>query len=234
MIPIPPWKRKTTACLDIPSSMVFVNRRNSQLPSKPQSLRLVLRAEADTSTCPPSGTLGIRYGRCYTLSDLGGDPITRYDTTWPYYYFGRVNSLREIVFRVCHNVTEASCSSPLDEYVLDSGKWFLQDKTGFGADGNAKFVGTVAGSGGYYISLTDSDTTTGAGQVVDFEAKIRCLFGKCIPCVRLHVKTGSAPKEYLGLTNSLWTTYGGDALITTPKNTTCYPIVFQETACSFP
>lgn len=32
---------------------------------------------SDTNKCPASGTLGIKYGHCYTITDLHAKPVTR-------------------------------------------------------------------------------------------------------------------------------------------------------------
>lgn len=192
--------------------------------------RLANHAQAKISILapPPPGTLGIRYGRCYTLSNLWNAPITRHNPTgFAWYYFGHTNPLKTLVFRVCHNQNKTSCDSIKDEYVLDKDGWTLLDQSGLSNDGKPEFVGSVS-NGIHYLAITNNPAA-----VVDFQAKIRCVFGKCVPCLRIYSNTGTAPKEQLGLTNAAYQSYGGDTVQLIARNDTCYPVVFQETSCSY-
>ena len=190
------------------------------------------------TTCPPNGTLGIRYGRCYTATDINGTPLTRgiaqnSGLGYEYYYFGTTYSFRAPVFRICHNQTLLSCTSPQDEYVLAGGSWFLLDQSGFQDRTDPEFVTSLLGNGGagYYLYHTDNSTLQ-QPNVVDFTAKIRCLFGKCVPCVQLYSKSGADPfKTHLGLFQRYLPAYGGDAVLLANNSNACIPIIFQETGC---
>lgn len=219
----------------------LVNGNCEPLPT-PASLELApsppLSAQAactfcpggDLNTCPPNGTLGIRFGRCYTISDLEHKPITRYSSGvgFGWYYFSATADLKQLVFRICHNSTEPSCDSLPDEYVLDNQAWYMLDQRGLNGDYKPDFVGSRTYAAGYdYLGIP-----TSAANIVNFQAKIRCLFGVCSPCVRLYSKSGSAPSNQLGLVNQYDTVILADDIrLVNPGNYTCYPLIFQETAC---
>lgn len=183
----------------------------------------------DLNTCPPYRTLGIRYGRCYTLTDLERHPIARTTNAagLGWYYFSTTINLKQLVFRICHNLTEASCHSLLDEYVLDNGYWYMLDQRGVNGDYNPDFVGSKAYGAYSYLAITSTVTS-----IVNFQAKIRCIFGICSPCVRLYSKTGTTANTTFGLTNEYNSVFAGDAIkLVAPGNYTCFPLIFQETAC---
>lgn len=187
-----------------------------------------------TASCPPDGTVGIRYGRCYTMTQLDGTPVTRGNPTWPnFYFFGKVNRFRNVVFRVCHNQTIAGCDSPQDEYVLQGASWYQLDESGTATTTDFAFVGTQLGGDGYYLVQT---LATGQANIVDFTANVKCLYGQCFPCVKLYSKSGAdTTKTNLGLFFESWPVYGGDGVVTTANNTnntnTCVPIIYQQTSC---
>ena len=181
-------------------------------------------AGRDPSQCPVNGTLGIRYGRCYTLSDLMGNPITRAgEGAGTYYHFGTLESLRTLIFRICRGDSKASCASSQNENVPEGGTWFLLDQSGHFSDQVPQFVGATT----YYLIITNSYQSS---LVVDFTAKIRCLFGKCTPCVRLNTRTGGLGDSYVGLIPVFWAGLG-DGIMQIPSPSACHPIIFQETAC---
>lgn len=93
-------------------------------PSPPPSAQATctFNPGADLNTCPPNETLGIYFGRRYTISDLERKPITRYSSRvgFGWYNFSATADLEQLVFRIYHISTEPSCDSLPDEYVLDN------------------------------------------------------------------------------------------------------------------
>lgn len=190
----------------------------------------------ESSLCPPSGTLGIRYGRCYTMTDIAGRQFTRPTVAdyLPFYYIGGIATIRNIPFRVCGNSTR--CNLFQDEYVPEAGKWYLQDQAGSADLPSSDFVGINPGGGGrwWFIKTESGSGKDEAQYKTSFTAKTRCFFGKCTPCVRLYNNTSSSPVGRLGIIPATLT--GGDApfgeaLLLAGNNNTCLPIIFQETTC---
>lgn len=187
---------------------------------------------SNTNHCPPKGTLGIQYGRCYTMANLQGIPATRSideTTDRPWYYFGNYLGFRNIIFRVCKDeTTDKSCDAFQGQYVPEGGSWHLIDQTGFFDKQTPEYVGIMPNGENFIFGLTRS--TSGPPQDVrSFTAQIRCLFGKCVPCIRLEPKAGISHKD-LGLYPLVNPTHG-DYLRTSNLIGICAPIVFQETSC---
>ncbi len=90
--------------------------------------------------CPPTGTLGIRYGRCYTMSDFDGNQFTRGFTDWNYSLGTQL--VKSIVFRICANTD--NCTSQQDQYVPEGGFWYHHDQTGVPGRAETSFVGVYA------------------------------------------------------------------------------------------
>lgn len=170
------------------------------------------------------------------MTDLAGRQFTRPTLTdyLKYYYIGGNALHRNIPFRVCANST--NCDLSQGEYVPEAGKWYLQDQKGSEEKPTADFVGVNAGnSGAWWLVRTNSGTKTDqAPFIVSFTAKLKCLFGKCAPCVRLESNTSNSPAGRLGIMP--WVGTGteaslGEAFILVGNNNSCFPIIFQETTC---
>ena len=180
----------------------------------------------------PKVTLGIQYGHCFTMANLHGSPATRAmnETTRPWYYFGNYLGFRNIILRVCKDeTTDKSCDAFQGQYIPEGGIWHLIDQTGFFDEQTPEYVGIIPDSRQiFYFGLTRS--TSGPPQNVrSFTAQIKCLFGKCVPCVRLEPKAGISHKN-LGLYPEVHNTYS-DIIQTSNLTGICAPIVFQETSC---
>lgn len=180
----------------------------------------------DTNRCPPAGTLGIRYGRCYTLTDIDGKPFRRSAVNSErFYWIGGNKPVRNIPFRICANSTR--CDLSQDEFVPEGGKWYFQDQLGFEDKPTADFVGTEVGSDKANWFLTNTALVANpntATTIFSFTAKIKCLFGKCVPCFRF---------EQFGILP--WTPPTdatlGEALRVVVSTNHCFPLIFQETKC---
>lgn len=189
---------------------------------------------SNTNFCPPRGTLGIQYGHCYTMADLRGNPITRAndDPARLWYYFGNLLGYRNLVFQVCKDQTvDKSCDAFQGMYVPEGGSWYLIDQIGTFDQQKPDYVGIEASDATYNLALTSS--TTGPSRLVrSFTAQIRCLFGKCIPCLRLQPKNNDVPATF-GIFPSPSSSLGSGNDLLRLSNLTdiCYPIVYQETAC---
>lgn len=192
---------------------------------------------SNTNHCPPKGTLGIQYGRCYTMSNLQGAPATRaINDSREWYYFGNYLGYRDLIFRVCKDeTTDKSCDAFQGQYVPEGGSWHLIDQTGFFDQQTPEYVGVLDVTIGLLKTKALGLTTSKSGppqNVRSFTAQIKCLFGKCVPCVRVEPKAGISDTN-LGLypmrgeANPAF----GDVLITSNLKGICAPIVFQETSC---
>lgn len=202
-------------------------------PTTPGSPKCSSCPDLDTNLCPPSGTLGIRYGRCYTMTDIQGRQFTRPTAAdySKYYYIGGNALHRNIPFRVCGNSTH--CNLFQDEYVPEAGKWYLQDQAGSADKSTADFVGVYSGSR-WWLVKTESATRNDQAIIASFTATLKCLFSKCTPCVLLESNTPSSPVGRLGIMTWLGTGSDaalGEAFILVSNNNSCFPIIFQETTC---
>lgn len=194
---------------------------------------------SNTSHCPSSGTLGIKYGHCYTITDLQGKPVTRSNDATPpnayissgYWYFGGPWGYRTIPFRICENEDKNNCTGNVGKDVSDGGSWFLLDQTGYYNQQIPDFVGVRPYGGGYFLSLMDSAVATDKPNIRRFTANIKCLFGKCSPCLSLVPKAGVLP-AFVGLFpyDFFGYEYGDTARLTDLKNS-CLSVILQETAC---
>lgn len=86
----------------------------------------------DCPDCPkrPTGyptdrTLPIRYGRCYTVSTVAGDPWAR--SSLYYYTGGILGEYKEVIFKICNSTT--SCNTRSGQYVPKGGNWYQLDLT---------------------------------------------------------------------------------------------------------
>ena len=172
---------------------------------------------------PELGKLNIRYGRCYYLTDLNGNGITRY-LREQRYYFGNWAETRDIIMRICRGKDVNDCNSQQNVAVEEDQSWTMWDSTGMlGANTKGNFVG------GNTVELF----LINPGQqnyIVDFRAKMKCLHGKCAPCVRLSVpekglptggRSGLVPR---GLDPR-------DDIITPNTSDACLPMLFEPTNC---
>lgn len=173
------------------------------------------------------------------MTDLDGRQFTRSSgssSDAKYYYIGGNLPLRNIPFRVCANST--SCDLSQGEYVPEAGKWYLQDQIGFEDKSTADFVGVDKGSGGdivneWFLTKTDSGTKPNqAALVVGFTAKLKCLFAKCAPCVRLESNSSLSPAGRLGILPWIGANAPpGEAFRLVYNIDSCFPIIFHETNC---
>lgn len=190
---------------------------------------------SNTSHCPANGTLGIKYGHCYTMADLQGNPVTRSNdalsgnAAYGYYYFDSPWGYRTIPFRVCENEDKNNCTGNVGKDVVEGGSWFLLDQTGFYTQQTPDFVGDRAFGAYYYLSLMDSAVAADKANIRSFTARLKCFFGKCSPCLSLVPKTGATPSD-LGLGPYFFAGYGDTVRLDNLKNS-CFSVIFQETAC---
>lgn len=219
-----------TACTDLTSG-------SAPPPSclSPPSTSKCACPGSNTSHCPADGTLGIKYGHCYTMADLQGNPITRSNDALSgyavlgYYYFDGPWGYRTIPFRICENEDKNNCTGNVGKDVAEGGSWFLLDQTGFYTQQTPDFVGDRAFEGYYYLSLMDSAVAADKANIRSFTARLKCFFGKCSPCLSLLSKTGATPSD-LGLGPFFFAGYGDTARLDSLKNS-CLSVIFQETAC---
>ena len=170
------------------------------------------------------------------MTDIHGRQFTRPTQAdfLAYYYIGGNAAHRNIPFRVCGNSTH--CNLFQNEYVPEAGKWYLQDQAGSAEKLTAGFVG-VNPSGGtrWWLVKTESAIKNDQASIAGFTATLKCLFGKCTPCVRLQNNTSSSPVGRLGIIPLVATSTEeaplGEAFILVKNNNTCFPIIFQETTC---
>lgn len=221
------WTKFRGKILPSPESGLTANTPSTPRCSCPGS---------NTNHCPPKGTLGIQYGRCYTMSNLQGAPATRHTNDSRVWHFvSNYLGYRDLIFRVCKDkTTDKSRDSFQDQYVPEGGSWHLIDQTGFFDQQTPEYVGMIDSSSGGIQSKSLDLTTSKSGppqNVRSFTAQTKCLFGKCVPCVRLEPKAGISDNLGLyterGQTNPAWS----DLLSTSNLKGICAPIVFQATSC---
>lgn len=156
------------------------------------------------------------------MTDLHGKQFTRTSdvAASKIYLIGEQLAVRNIPFRICANST--NCDLSQDELVPELGKWYFQDQIGFEDKPTADFVGTEKGdNNAWYLTNTASVAKANqAATIFSFTAKLKCLFGKCAPCVRFE-DFGILP--YPGA--------NGEALRVVNNIDACFPIIFQETKC---
>lgn len=190
---------------------------------------------SNTSHCPANGTLGIKYGHCYTISDLQGHPITRSNdalsanAVYGYYYFDSPWGYRTIPFRICENEDKNNCTGNVGKDVAEGGNWTLLDQTGFYTKQTPDFVGDRVFGAAYYLSLMDSAVPADKANIRSFTGRLKCFFGKCSPCLSLVPKTGATPSD-LGLGPYFFAGYGDTVRLDSLKDS-CFSVIFQETAC---
>lgn len=220
-----------TACHETPTTTTTSMPTTITVQTTPTSVSTPVPTPSKTpecSSCPnlDIGTLGIRYGRCYTMTDIDGKPF-RWSAVNSdrFYWIGGSKPVRNIPFRICANSTR--CDLSQDEFVLEGGKWYFQDQIGFEDKPTADFVGTEKGSDNTNWFLTNTALVANpnrATTIYNFTAQVKCLFGKCAPCVRF---------ENFGILP--WTpptdASVGEALRVVSSFNHCFPIIFQETNC---
>lgn len=128
------------------------------------------------------------------MTDLHGRQFTRPSTLsqafWKYYYIGGNLLHRNIPCRVCANST--NCDLFQGGHVPEAGMWYLQDQIGYDDKPTADFVDVNIDSPGIDWWLVRTESATKPDQapfVVSFTAKLKCLFGRYPPCVRLESNT---------------------------------------------
>lgn len=105
----------------------------------------------DPTRCPPKGVLTFNYGRCYLISDIDGNGLTkRWDSGWLWYHFGKYLQTKNIVLRICRIDVLSTCAGA-DEPISEKGTWYIFDQTGFLDGVKTDFVGSLGDS--YEYSL---------------------------------------------------------------------------------
>lgn len=157
------------------------------------------------------------------MTDIDGKPFTRSSlNSERFYWIGGSRPVRNIPFRICADKTR--CDISQNNLVPEGGKWFFQDQLGFEDKPTADFVGTEKGRDNinYFLTNTASVANPNTAVTFIFTAKLKCLFGKCAPCVRF---------EHVGILPSLGDAIQGQALRVVQNINYCFPIIFQETTC---
>lgn len=165
--------------------------------------------------CPTDGTLPIRYGKCYTVSNLAGDLWARS----PLYYYsgGILGEFKELVFKICNSTT--NCNLRSGEYVPKGGSWFQLERDFTSAE--SRWVGA---SGAW---LGPVDIAIASNFVANFVAKPICVLGNCALCLRVAKDAGlNGPNHGLKLY-----AIGNEGILFTPSTVSCYPVVYQEADC---
>lgn len=128
------------------------------------------------------------------MTDIDGKPFRRSAVNSDrFYWIGGNKPVRNIPFRICANSTH--CDLSQDEFVPEGGKWYFQDQIGFEDKPTADFVGTEVGNDKTNWFLTNTALVANPNKatfIFDFTTKVKCLFGKCVPCVRFE-KFGILP-----------------------------------------
>ncbi|KAI2146774.1 hypothetical protein LOZ52_006569 [Ophidiomyces ophidiicola] len=131
--------------------------------------------------CQCDGNLGIRYGHCYTMTDINGLHFNRaVDGT--YQSGGDIDNL---IFKVCK--TTADCDADKGRFVPDDGTWSLQDQLGQRGDTGPGWFGNQLP----HMAIANFKTPALAAI---FRGEGYCMYGDCAICLRLFPDKGlSAP-----------------------------------------
>ena len=164
--------------------------------------------------CPPPGTLGLQYGKCYTMVDTNRRPIQRLDTQ--YVMDGTVNGFKALVFRICNSTS--NCNQAQNEWVPEGGSWYQLDQMGYR---DLPAPGWL-GHSGYLWYLTDIKDNP--SQALRFTAKSTYILGGYALCLRLAAK---AYGDWMGTANL----GGADALSIALNPNTCRPFYYESTTC---
>ncbi|MCJ1343586.1 hypothetical protein MMC31_001782 [Peltigera leucophlebia] len=165
--------------------------------------------------CPADGTLPIRYGRCYTVSNLAGSPLAR--SSLYYYSGGILGEYKELVFKICNSTT--NCNIRSGEYVPKGGSWYQLDRDFTSAE--SSWVGSSS------IWLARVNIASASNLIANFVAKPICLFGQCALCLRVAKDVGTNGANH-GL--SLYAVTN-EAIQFIGNPVSCYPVVYQESDC---
>lgn len=169
--------------------------------------------------CPADGTLPIRYGRCYTVSSVAGNPWARSSL---YYYSGGVlGEYKEVIFKICNST--ASCNGRSGEYVPKGGNWYQLDLTRVRdlTSAEPSWVGSSS------IWLARVDITSTSNLIANFVANSTCLSGQCALCLRVAKDVGTNGANH-GLSLYL---VGNEGIQFSANPVSCFPVVYQEAGC---
>ncbi|KAI9729546.1 MAG: hypothetical protein M1834_006742 [Cirrosporium novae-zelandiae] len=165
--------------------------------------------------CGFNGHLGLKYGHCYTMTDINGLQLNR-NAEGIYQSGGDIGNL---IFRVCKS-TE-NCDPDMKVYVPEGGSWVLQDQFGSPITNGPGWFGGIQEQ---HMRIT-GDTE----DAVRLTATAFCMFGDCAHCLRLEGGDGISAIRPMGLGAPM-------AYIGAAQNPhSCKAYRFQEIQCvSFP
>lgn len=168
--------------------------------------------------CPTDGTLPIRYGRCYTVSNLAGSPLARSLGVNPYYYSGGIlGEYKELVFKICNSTT--NCNIRSGEYVPKGESWYQLDRDFTSAE--SRWVGSL------FSWLAPVSIASASNLIANFVAKPICLLGQCALCLRVAKDVGTNGPNH-GLSLYL---VGNEGIQFIANPASCYPVFYQEADC---
>lgn len=132
---------------------------------------------------PTDGTLPIRYGRCYTVSTVAGDPWAR--SSLYYYTVGILGEYKEVIFKICNSTT--SCNTRSGQYVPKGGNWYQLDLTRVRDLPSAE--PSWVGSSGIWLAWVDITSTP--NLIANFVANSTCISGICALCLGVAKDVGT-------------------------------------------
>ncbi|OJJ42271.1 hypothetical protein ASPZODRAFT_77258, partial [Penicilliopsis zonata CBS 506.65] len=124
--------------------------------------------------------LGIKYGHCYTMTDVNGLHLNR-EISGTYQSGGDIDNL---IFRVCKSTDD--CSGNQGQFVPDDGTWYLQDQLGSRGGKGPGWFGNISP----HMGIVEANR---ADRAAKFKGEGFCMFGDCAICLRLTDSGLSAP-----------------------------------------
>lgn len=173
---------------------------------------------SDTNKCSASGTLGIKHGHCYTVTDLHAKLVTRsnapsllvgandgfwcFDGPWVPFAPAKMRT-RRIVQVMC---AKRGRTGRVGSY------W---TKSAFRPN---KYRPCRRQNMAHRLLLVSDGLAKEAdkGNIRSFTAHIQCFFGQCSHCLSLVPKTGATP-SFVGLDLSFVASYGDAVLLDGPE-----------------
>lgn len=167
------------------------------------------------------GTLPLSFSSCYYVTDLNGVSLTRGGSE-RHYYFGNFLDTRNIIMRISRDAGNPKSRSDEHGIVDEKTSFYMYDETGLWTLQNkGGFVGLCGV--GLWMTLSPAD------DIVAFKAQVKCLHGKCAPCLTLDLKPDQIWGQVSGLMPEGVGMFGD--VIRQRGVDKCYPMLFEPTDC---